>query len=164
MEGYFSVTQIADSVKRSKQAIYKLIDNNSELKKILPENTKTVGRGKQYSEVVLTWIKDYYSQIAETEENSQKEKESSLTAEQLEIAMLRQEVEHLKEKLSITEKLLIQAQEEKKELTNQNGGLLLLLSQEKQEKQLLLEAPKKKTIPGILANLFGRSKDNGKNE
>lgn len=181
MEGYFSIAQIASKVKRSKQAIYKLISNNQELGEILPDNTITVGKGKQYSKTVLDWITEYYERIADSEGDSQEqEEEARAGADQVEMALLRQEVEHLKEKLAITEKQLEESQAEKKEMRQENGALLMLLAQEKQEKQqLLLEAQEQKTIaiqevereeakdekaqeeskkPGLFARLFGKGK------
>lgn len=180
MEGYFSIAQIASKVKRSKQAIYKLISNNQELGEILPDNTITVGKGKQYSKAVLDWITEYYERIADSEGDSQEQEEARAGADQVEMALLRQEVEHLKEKLAMTEKQLEESQAEKKEMRQENGALLMLLAQEKQEKQqLLLEAQEQKAIaiqeveieeakedktqeeskkPGFFARLFGKGK------
>ena len=141
MEGYFSIAQIASKVRRSKQAIYKLISNNQELGKILPDNTITIGKGKQYSKAVLDWITEYYERIADSEGESQEaEEEARAGADHVEMALLRQEVEHLKEKLAMTEKMLEDVREEKRDLHKQNNGLVVLLAQEKKEKQLLLQA------------------------
>lgn len=146
MEGYFSIAQIASKVKRSKQAIYKLISNNQELGKILPDNTIAVGKGKQYSKVVLDWITNYYEQINESEGENQ-EQEEQTSVDQVEMALLRQQVEHLKEKLAMAEKQLEEVQAEKRDMRQENGALLLLLAQEKQEKQqLLIEAQEQKAI------------------
>lgn len=176
MEGYYTVAQIADKVKHSNQAIYKLINNNKELLKVLTDNTIVVGKGRQYSNVVLNWIMEYYACTSDDEENNQEIEESETQADQIEMALLRQEVEHLKEKLAITERRLEESQAEKKEMRQENGALLLLLAQEKQEKQqLLLEAQEQKTIaiqeaeieeekdkpkeeskkPGFFARIFG---------
>lgn len=147
MEGYFSIAQIASKVRRSKQAIYKLISNNQELGKILPDNTIAVGKGKQYSKVVLDWIINYYEQINESEGESQEQEEEQTRADQVEMALLRQQVEHLKEKLAMAEKQLEEVQAEKRDMRQENGALLLLLAQEKQEKQqLLIEAQEQKAI------------------
>ena len=147
MEGYFSIAQIASKVRRSKQAIYKLISNNQEIGKILPNNTITVGKGKQYSKVVLDWITNYYEQITESEGESQEQEEEQTSVDQVEMALLRQQVEHLKEKLAMAEKQLEEVQAEKRDMRQENGALLLLLAQEKQEKQqLLIEAQEQKAI------------------
>lgn len=159
MEGYYTIAQIASKVKRSKQAIYKLLSNNKDLESILPENTILVGRGKQYSKFILDWIKDYYSQIEDTSNEKEAEEESTEATPKLdpvEVALLKQEIENLKEKLAIAEKLVEDSKAEKQELYQQNGALLLLLAQEKKEKQLFLEAPKEKT--GFFSGLFGRRK------
>lgn len=148
MEGYFSIAQIASKVRRSKQAIYKLISNNQELGKILPDNTITIGKGKQYSKAVLDWITEYYERIADSEGESQEaEEEARAGADQVEMALLRQQVEHLKEKLAMAEKQLEEVQAEKRDMRQENGALLMLLAQEKQEKQqLLIEAQEQKAI------------------
>ena len=181
MEGYYGIAQIASKVRRSKQAIYKLISNNQELGKILPDNTITVGKGKQYSKAVLDWITNYYEQIADIEGDSQDaEEETQPGADPVEMALLRQEVEHLKEKLAMTEKQLEEVQAEKRDMRQENGALLLLLAQEKQEKQqLLIEAQEQKALaiqeaeireaeeekpqeeskkPGLFARMFGKGK------
>lgn len=145
MEGYFSIAQISVKVNRSKQAIYKLISNNQELGKILPENTIIVGKGKQYSQAVLTWITDYYESVSISEAGSQDAEQEG--ADPLEMALLRQELAHIKEKLEMTEKQLEEVKAEKKEVYQQNGALLLMLAQEKQEKQqLLLEVQEQKKL------------------
>ena len=148
MEGYFSIAQIASKVKRSKQAIYKLISNNQELGKILPDNTITVGKGKQYSQAVLTWITEYYERIADSEGESQDaEEEARAGADQVEMALLRQEVKHLQEKLEMAEKQLEESKAEKTQLHQDYSAVLLLFAQEKAEKQqLLLEVQEQKKI------------------
>lgn len=187
MEGYFSIAQIATKVKRSKQAIYKLISNNQELGKILPDNTITIGKGKQYSQAVLTWITEYYERIADSEGESQDaEEETRARADEVEMALLRQEVKHLQEKLETAEKQLEESKAEKAQLHQDYSAVLLLFAQEKAEKQqLLLEVQEKKTIaiqeaeiaeageetpedekkpeevnkkPGFFARMFGRGK------
>lgn len=181
MEGYFTIAQIASKVKRSKQAIYKLISNNQELGKILPENTITIGKGKQYSQAVLTWITEYYEQIDDSEGNSQDaNEEARAEADQFEIELLRQEVKHLQEKLKTAEQQLEESKAEKTQLHQDYSAVLLLFAQEKAEKQqLLLEIQKQKTIaiqeteiaetekerpeeankkPGFFARIFGRQK------
>lgn len=150
MEGYFTIAQISAKVKRSKQAIYKLISNNQELGEILPDNTITIGKGKQYSQAVLTWIKDYYERTADNEPEAEDAEEAQASADNLEMALLRQEVEHLKEKLATAENLLEEARAEKKELRQENGALLLLLGQEKQEKQQLLLEVKNKENENVI--------------
>ena len=148
MEGYFSIAQIASKVKRSKQAIYKLISNNQELGEILPDNTITVGKGKQYSQAVLTWITEYYERIADIEGESQDvEEEARAGADQVEMALLRQEVKHLQEKLEMAEKQLEESKAEKTQLHQDYSAVLLLFAQEKAEKQqLLLEVQEQKKI------------------
>ena len=148
MEGYFSIAQIASKVKRSKQAIYKLISNNQELVEILPDNTITVGKGKQYSQAVLTWITEYYERIADSEGESQDaEEEARAGADQVETASLRQEVKHLQEKLEMAEKQLEESKAEKTQLHQDYSAVLLLFAQEKAEKQqLLLEVQEQKKI------------------
>ena len=148
MEGYFSIAQIASKVKRSKQAIYKLISNNQELVEILPDNTITVGKGKQYSQAVLTWITEYYERIADSEGESQDaEEEARAGADQVEMALLRQEVKHLQEKLEMAEKQLEESKAEKTQLHQDYSAVLLLFAQEKAEKQqLLLEVQEQKKI------------------
>ena len=187
MEGYFSIAQIASKVKRSKQAIYKLISNNQELGKILPDNTITVGKGKQYSQAVLTWITEYYERIADSEgEGQDTEEEARAGADQVEMALLRQEVKHLQEKLEMAEKQLEESKAEKTQLHQDYSAVLLLFAQEKAEKQqLLLEVQEQKKIaiqeaeiteaeeatpedekkpeevnkkPGFFARMFGRGK------
>lgn len=187
MEGYFSIAQIASKVKRSKQAIYKLISNNQELGEILPDNTITVGKGKQYSQAVLTWITEYYERIADSEGESQDaEEEARAGADQVEMALLRQEVKHLQEKLEMAEKQLEESKAEKTQLHQDYSAVLLLFAQEKAEKQqLLLEVQEQKKIaiqeaeiteaeeatpedekkpeevnkkPGFFARMFGRGK------
>ena len=187
MEGYFSIAQIASKVRRSKQAIYKLISNNQELGKILPDNTITVGKGKQYSQAVLTWITEYYERIADSEgEGQDAEEEARAGADQVEMALLRQEVKHLQEKLEMAEKQLEESKAEKTQLHQDYSAVLLLFAQEKAEKQqLLLEVQEQKKIaiqeaeiteaeeatpedekkpeevnkkPGFFARMFGRGK------
>ena len=187
MEGYFSIAQIASKVKRSKQAIYKLISNNQELVEILPDNTITVGKGKQYSQAVLTWITEYYERIADSEgEGQDAEEEARAGADQVEMALLRQEVKHLQEKLEMAEKQLEESKAEKTQLHQDYSAVLLLFAQEKAEKQqLLLEVQEQKKIaiqeaeiteaeeatpedekkpeevnkkPGFFARMFGRGK------
>lgn len=159
MEGYYTIAQIATKVKRSKQAIYKLLSNNKDIESILPDNTILVGRGKQYSKFVLDWIEDYYNQLNDTdivEEEEEEKKEETPKIDPTEVALLKQEIEHLKEKLAIAEKIAEDSKLEKQEMYQQNGALLMLLAKEKQEKQLLLEAPKEKK--GFFSGLFGRKK------
>lgn len=184
MEGYFSIAKIASKVRRSKQAIYKLISNNQELGKILPDNTITVGKGKQYSKAVLDWITNYYEQIADIEGNSQDaEEETQSGADPVEMALLRQQVEHLKEKLDIAEKQLEESKAERAQLHQDYSAVLLLFAQEKAEKQqLLIEVQEQKKIaiqeaeveaqideadeapqeeskkPGFFARIFGKGK------
>lgn len=187
MEGYFTIAQIASKVKRSKQAIYKLISNNQELGKILPDNTITIGKGKQYSQAVLTWITEYYERIADSEGESQDaEEEARAGADQVEMALLRQEVKHLQEKLEMAERQLEESKAEKTQLHQDYSAVLLLFAQEKAEKQqLLLEVQEQKKIaiqeaeiteaeeatpedekkpeevnkkPGFFARMFGRGK------
>lgn len=187
MEGYFSIAQIASKVKRSKQAIYKLISNNQELGEILPDNTITVGKGKQYSKAVLDWITEYYERIADSEGDSQEqEEEARAGADQVEMALLRQEVKHLQEKLEMAERQLEESKAEKTQLHQDYSAVLLLFAQEKAEKQqLLLEVQEQKKIaiqeaeiteaeeatpedekkpeevnkkPGFFARMFGRGK------
>lgn len=183
MEGYFSIAQIASKVRRSKQAIYKLISNNQELGKILPDNTITVGKGKQYSKAVLDWITNYYEQIADSEGESQEQEEAQASADPIEMALLRQQVEHLKEKLDIAEKQLEESKAERAQLHQDYSAVLLLFAQEKAEKQqLLIEVQEQKKIaiqeaeveaqideaneapqeenkkPGFFARIFGKGK------
>lgn len=147
MEGYFSIAQIASKVRRSKQAIYKLISNNQELGKILPDNTITVGKGKQYSKAVLDWITEYYERIADSEGDSQEQEEAQASADQVEMALLRQQVEHLQEKLAMTEKQLEESKTERAQLHQDYSAVLLLFAQEKAEKQqLLIEVQEQKKI------------------
>ena len=193
MEGYFSIAQIASKVKRSKQAIYKLISNNQELGKILPDNTITVGKGKQYSQSVLTWITEYYERIADSEGDSQDtEEEARAGADQVEMALLRQEVKHLQEKLEMAERQLEESKAEKTQLHQDYSAVLLLFAQEKAEKQqLLLEVQEQKKIaiqeaeiteaeeatpedekkpeeeskkPGFFSRLFGKGKKGSANK
>lgn len=175
MQGYYTIAQIANKVKKSNQAIYKLISNNKDLSELLHDNTITVGKGKQYSITVLEWIQTYYEQIEESktpteeeqeaisEENTKQKQEieelkKQLATKEQEIALLKQDIEHLKEKVETAEKARAEAQEEKQSIYQQNGALLMLLAQEKQEKKLLLEAPRS----GILGFLFGGKKKTDK--
>lgn len=177
MQGYYTIAQIATKVRKSNQAIYKLISNNKELSALLPENTKTIGKGKQYSATVLEWIQAYYEQIEESkmpvedtheatiEANAIQQEEieelrKQLATKEQEIALLKQEIEYLKEKVETAEKARAEAQEEKQGIYQQNGALLMLLAQEKQEKQILLEAPK----GGIIGFLFGGRKKKEKKQ
>lgn len=150
----YSMGDLSSRVKKTPQALYSLIKQNSALSSIVKENSERKGRYVRYGEPVLEWLLNYYGESLQEDTNQEDRPEPPETplksvsepAEQIDqtetIKALQAQIEALN--ASITAKNM-----EIEYFKEQNNRLLLLLQMEKQEKVALLPAPKKSFVERI---------------
>lgn len=137
MENQYTINQIADMVKVSKQSLYNLIKKNQSF---INENSRRIQRKVYYNQSALDFFVAYYNGegAPETPQNAEETLPSADMTE-----ALKAEIDALKAEIGTLRKQLDAKEEERKELLRQNGALILTVQQQQQEKMLLLPAPKK---------------------
>lgn len=167
----YSMKDLSSRVKRTPQALYSLIKQNESLSSIVKENTEKNGRFIKYGEPVLSWLLDYYKITEPTAdevgegivepEAQEIPQHSPLAATgadlRLELALLRQENQALKEAIEALKNDLEIERKNNQDLLQQNGLALLALKAEQDEKQKYLPAPRK-TIGQFVKGLFSKEK------
>lgn len=155
----YSMKDLSSRVKRTPQALYKLIKQNDALSSIVKENTTKDGRFIKYGEPVLQWLMDYYQiqqpltedeagegivEPAQDEIPQHTPPTNPVEADlRIELVKLQTENEALKTAVEALKSDLERERTEKREMSERLGISLLALRDEQQKVQLYLPAPRK---------------------
>ena len=158
MDFPYTVNDIANECKVSKQSIYTLIKKNSTF---INDNSMRKQRKIYYSQAAMDFFTSYYNseQPPETpqkaEENTERDPSADFLVEKLkaENDALHTEILHLREQLEAKEA-------ERMELLRQNGALILTLQQSQAEKMLLLPPPKKSLADKVKSIFKSKPQEN----
>ena len=149
MEKRFTMADLkAASGGKSRQALYNLMRNNSDLAALLENHSAVDGHNRFYDEIIVEWVKGYYKKgpavaadvpIAFSEE--QKANNPNNTAPPI-IDELQARIKELEAQIESKDATISELIQQATEAQKQASQLLLLLQEEKQEKMKLLPAPK----------------------
>lgn len=165
----YSMKDLSSRVKKTQQALYQLINKNKDLESIVKEHSEKKGKLRFYDEAVLEWLINYYGITEPTEgdvgegfvepeaqEIPQHSPQAAIEANlRLELALLRQENQALKEAMEALKNDLERERKTNQDLLEQNGLALLALKTEQDEKQKYLPAPRK-TLGQFFKEIFSK--------
>lgn len=150
----YSMKDLSRLTGKTEQTLYRLGRKNSDFKRVLEDNQRTVSNGKRYNENVLKWLLGHYEITAPTEidlpAHSVKPSEAVLPeptppADEIlirENEALQGQIEALKRENDLLRSQLTDAANRERDLNEKLGHALLCLQQSIQQSQLLLSAPK----------------------